>query len=395
MAGLRHPSAAVGAVYVITMIGTTLPTPLYSFYSRRFGFGTLGITVVFALYALGALVALLTVGNASDRVGRRPMLAVALTASGLSAVVFLGVAGVHSQLGIGLLLVARFVSGLSAGAVMGTGTAMLTDLDPDRGAQVAAMSNMAGLGGGPLLAGVLASYLPGPLWLAFVVDAGLLGLAGVIVARLPETVRPQRRGRFRPTPPGVPAQARTVFLGAAAGGFASFAVLGLFTAVGPSLLMLITGHASPAATGVIVALVFAASAVAQGATASMETARATRLGAAVIGVGMVGVAAAAQWQSLPVLVAAAILAGAGQGAVFRGTLGAATAASPPDRRAQVSASFYAVIFVGTALPVIGVGLLADPIGLPRACQALAVLVLVLVGGAAVGVAQTVRTAPVG
>ena len=87
------------------MLGTTLPTPLYSLYRERFGFSELMVTVIFATYAAGVIAALLLVGRLSDEIGRRPVLLPGIAFSALSAVVFLLAGGVPS------LLVARVLSG--------------------------------------------------------------------------------------------------------------------------------------------------------------------------------------------------------------------------------------------------------------------------------------------
>ena len=61
----------IGAAFAITMLGTTLPTPLYPLYEKAFGFGELVTTVVFAAYAVGVTAALLVFGHWSDQLGRR------------------------------------------------------------------------------------------------------------------------------------------------------------------------------------------------------------------------------------------------------------------------------------------------------------------------------------
>src|SRR5437763_16204339 len=112
----RRPSlgrlaATIGAAYAffVTMLGTTLPTPLYPSYEARFGFSGLIVTVVFATYAVGVLAALLLLGHTSDEVGRRPVLLAGLVFAAISSVVFL-VANA-----LGPLLVGRVLSGVSAG----------------------------------------------------------------------------------------------------------------------------------------------------------------------------------------------------------------------------------------------------------------------------------------
>jgi hypothetical protein len=43
----------VAYAYLVTMLGTTLPTPLYGLYQRRLGFSARVLTVIFATYAAG------------------------------------------------------------------------------------------------------------------------------------------------------------------------------------------------------------------------------------------------------------------------------------------------------------------------------------------------------
>ena len=64
----------VAFAFLLTMLGTTLPTPLYPVYQQRFGFSQLMITVIFTAYAVGVIAALITTGRWSDQVGRRPLL---------------------------------------------------------------------------------------------------------------------------------------------------------------------------------------------------------------------------------------------------------------------------------------------------------------------------------
>lgn len=64
----RRAGVFLGAAlaFMITMVGTTLPTPLYPIYQHEFGFSDLMITVIFAAYAVGVISALLITGQWSD-----------------------------------------------------------------------------------------------------------------------------------------------------------------------------------------------------------------------------------------------------------------------------------------------------------------------------------------
>ncbi|HEY7882277.1 MAG TPA: MFS transporter, partial [Streptosporangiaceae bacterium] len=166
----------------VTMLGITLPTPLYVIYQGRWHFSAAMVTVTFAVYAAAVLTTLLLAGRSSDQAGRRPVMAVALAASALSTVLFILAPG------IGVLIAARVVSGLSAGLMTGTATAALTELIPASAARraslVATAANMGGLGLGPLVAGLFAQYAPHPTTLVFEVYLAVLAAAALILAAL-------------------------------------------------------------------------------------------------------------------------------------------------------------------------------------------------------------------
>src|SRR3954454_11106489 len=83
--GRRGSVMAVAFAFAATMLGTTLPTPLHPIYHAQLGFSELMVTVIFASYAVGTIMALLLAGSVSDQVGRRPVLLCGLGLSALSA----------------------------------------------------------------------------------------------------------------------------------------------------------------------------------------------------------------------------------------------------------------------------------------------------------------------
>jgi MFS family permease len=241
----------VALVFVTGMAFSTVPTPLYQV---RDGFSTFTVTIVFAVYTVGVLTSLLLAGHLSDVVGRRKVLLAALALELAAAVLFL------AEPPLPVLLVARLATGLGVGMLAPTATAYLQELhraarpaaSPQRFEIVSTAANIGGLGVGPLIAGVLAQYLDGPLRLPYLVF-GVLLLAGVgAVALAPETL--QQRASMRPYRPlRVRVEGDTAgYLGAAVAGFASFAVFALFTSLAPEFVGGTLHHASRALAGVIV-----------------------------------------------------------------------------------------------------------------------------------------------
>ncbi len=373
--GRRLAFPLVGYAFAVTMLGTTLPTPLYPLYQHDIGFSGFMVTVIYAVYAVGVIGALLGFGQVSDQIGRRRALIPGLLLSALSAVVFLTAGGLPA------LFIGRILSGLSAGIFTGTATAALVDFAPagrrGRATLVATLVNVGGLGLGPLLAGLLAEYATAPLRLPFIVDLALLVPAMIAVLVMPEPVDVRGGVRLRLQRLRVPPEVRAIFIPAAFVGFAGFAVLGLFTAVAPAFLGEVLHLPNHALTGVVVFAVFAASAVGQLALGLFPRRRALPVGSLGLIVGVGVVAAGLGLESLAVLLVGGIVAGLGQGLSFRAGLSAVTAGTPAHRRAEVTSSFFVVLYVALSVPVIGVGLAAQGIGLKSAGIAFAAVVAAL------------------
>jgi len=176
---------AVAAEIAVMFMGSTLLTPLYVLYKREFGFSEITLTLIYAVYVVGNLAALLFLGRLSDEVGRRPVSMAAFAVAGLSTLVFLA-AGSTAPLYVG-----RALSGLAVGLASGTGTAWVADLhrgsNKARATVIAATANMLGISLGPLVAGVLAEYAPAPLQLSFVVYLAVLAVVLWRVWQAPET----------------------------------------------------------------------------------------------------------------------------------------------------------------------------------------------------------------
>ena len=345
--------------FAAVMLGTTLPSPMYGLYAEHLHFAVLTTTVIFATYAGGVLFALFAFGSWSDAIGRRPVLVVGTLCAIASALVFLA-AGT-----LPMLLLGRLLSGLSAGLFTGTATAAVIEAAPPhwklRAPAVATVANMGGLSSGPMLSGLLMQYAPEPLRLSFAVHIAMMVLASAALLVVPETS--SRTGSIRLQRLSVPEQVRPTFIVAALAGFAGFAVFGLYASVASALVADIIGSAHYALAGVITGSVFAASAVAQIFAVRIPPWRAVALGCALLVVGMAILAGALHFSSLLGLVAAAVVAGCGQGISFSRGLAAVAEITPAQCRAEVGSAYFVACYIAIALPVIGVGVAARAWGL--------------------------------
>jgi MFS family permease len=366
---------AAAYIFFVNMLGTTLPTPLYPIYHRRFGFSELMITVIFATYSVAVIGSLLVFGRLSDDAGRRPVLLLGLGFSALSAGAFL-LAG-----GLVFVLVGRLLSGMSAGIFTGSATAAVVDLSPngqrELATRVAVAVNVGGLATGTLISGLLAQYAPYPLHLAFWSDLGLLAPAFIGLFLLPETVERTGAG-FRFQRLSVPDEVREIFVPALIAGFCAFAVSGVFSAVSPEFLVKALHLDSHALTGAIVFFLFAASAAGQALVPRLDTRTALPAGAAILLLGVLLLAAAILLSSLAFLVASAGVSGLGQGLVIGAGLAAINERAPAERRSEVDSTYFVGLYVGLALPVVGVGLATQAFGLPPAGVAFSAITALVV-----------------
>jgi MFS family permease len=347
----------VALVLTVTMLGTTLPTPLYVIYQGRWHFSAAIVTVTFAAYAAAVMATLLLAGRSSDQAGRRPVLAVALGASALSTVVFIAAPDV------GALIAARIVSGLSAGLMTGTATATLTELVPAsasrRASLVATAANMAGLGLGPLIAGLFAQYAPHPTTLVFEVYLAVLAAAGLALLLVPETVQPRTRPALRFTGLGIPARGRGEFIAAGVAGFAAFALLGLFSSLVPGFIAGQLHQGSHAVQGAVVFLLLAVAAVTQIAVARLRSSRVVLAGLGLFLAALALIVAALAQSAMGLFLAGTVAGGVATGAIFLGSLATANRLTPAEQRGQALSAFFLMCYAGLVIPVVGVGVLSS------------------------------------
>jgi MFS family permease len=373
----------MASVLTATMLGTTLPTPLYVIYQAQWHFSAVIVTVTFAVYAAAVMATLLLAGRSSDQAGRKPVLAAALAASALSTIVFILAPDV------GALIAARILSGLSAGLVTGTATAALTELVPAtarrRASLAATAANMSGLGLGPLIAGLFAQYAPHPTVLVFEVYLAVLAAAALCLYLIPETVSPRRRPALRFAGLGIPEQGRSEFIAAGTAGFAAFSLLGLFAALAPTFLGNDLHENSHAVQGGVVFLLLAIGTLTQLALARFNSRRVVLAGLGLFLAALALIVAALSQAQIALFLTGTIVGGVAVGAVFLGSLATANRLAPPERRSHVISTYFVACYSGLIIPVVGVGIASEFITDLTAVLAFSILIAALCLFSAAGI----------
>jgi MFS family permease len=256
-----------------------------------------------------------------------------------------------------LLFLARLMSGLGIPLASGAGTAWVAELCEGRcaAASLSAGATLAGLGLGPLIAGILAEYAPAPLILPFGTGAA------AIAWHLPETVkRPVRawsKLSLRPRV-GVPRAIVPSFLAPAITAFSTFSLLGFYSALAPSLLQQALHVESHAIGSAVVFELYAVATLMLALTQWVDARAAMLWGLVLLIPALALLVLANEAPSLPILLSGAGLGGAAAALGYRGSLQLVNTIAPENRRAEIVSTYLMFCYAGVSLPVIGIGFLA-------------------------------------
>ena len=356
---------------VILFVGTTIPTPLYRVYQEEMHFSSGVLTLIFAVYVLTLLPSLLLFGHISDQIGRRPVLLVGLAFAAGGAAVF------ATAQSLAALFVARALQGVATAVISGALTAALSEFEPMRDTKKAAfffsVANVGGAALGPIFAGLVAEYGSWPTRLPYLVCL-ILMIPVIALTALPETVAERRPISLRLRIPHIPGEIRREFMLASATSFTAWAATALFLTLAPSYVATLLELRNLAVGGGVVFLMLGTSAVAQTLWRGLPFRRMMTLGLVMLPVGLAGIVLAVPLYSAALLVAATLVAGAGQGLAFMGSMALVNKVAPAGQRADVASSFYIVSYLGVALPAIGIGFGAQLAGLFAAVCVFALLV---------------------
>src|SRR5271167_1911239 len=217
------------SITISFLAGSSAPTPLYALYQAQWGLSPIGVTIIFGIYAISVLTALLFVGRLSDHLGRRPVLIAATAVQAATMVIF------ATASGVGDLVLARIIQGLATGAAVGAIGAGMIDLNKERGATANAIAPAFGTATGGMLSGYLVQYLPAPTHLVYAVLGVIFVLQGIGVALMADTIAPAR-GALASLKPKLhlPAAARGPLLLALPILMATWSLAGFYGSLGPT-----------------------------------------------------------------------------------------------------------------------------------------------------------------
>ncbi|WP_426244670.1 MFS transporter [Nocardioides sp. LHG3406-4] len=361
--GVAFASAAI--TFTSIYLATGALTPLLVVYREEWGFPATQLTLAFAVYAVGFLAALLTLGGLSDHVGRRPVLIGALLVQIASNVMFLVAPGIE------WVIAGRIVQGVAQGAATTAFTAALVELAPPArkrlGAILGSVGVTLGLGAGSLVAGFAIQVTETANAVIFTVLTIVTILGTVVVGLSPETVS-RAPGAVRSLVPRIslPLAARAEFAAAAPVIAAIWMLAGLSGGLAPSMIASVFHHDSGLLNGTAGFIAPATSAVVGLAFARVDPRRAMTIGIYASIVGALGIIGGVLAGSLAVMFLGQAVAGLGFGASFTAALRLVLPLAGANQRAGVVSGIYVVSYLALGIPIIVVGQLTESLGIVSA-----------------------------
>ena len=362
-APVRTVSRSITAIYatVTAITFTTVsaaPTPIYRFYRETLGLTPFAITFIFAIYSFTMIATFLTIARASDYVGRKPMIFLALGLNAVALLLFFVAESAET------LVLARAVQGVATGIALATLGAVLADTAPQWAATLNSVTAFIGLALGSLISGVFVAFAPWPTHLVYAV------LFGVTLAEMAVLPGSSKRRRERPAP-GVESRPKLTVPKAAAAPMArlfpltlsAWALGGFYLSLMPSLMIEATGVRSPLVGAAVVSSLMISGGLSSLASRALDAGKTVRASAALLAIGIVLTLFAIAGGSPVGMVFGTIVAGLGFGASYAASLRVLLPLASAHERAGLLSAYFVESYLAFALPAIAAGLAAPRFGL--------------------------------
>jgi Major Facilitator Superfamily len=357
---------------ILIAASSSAVTPLYHLYQASMHLTPFWITIVFASYVASLLAALLTVGGLSDYVGRRPVILAALLLNAVAMVLF-------SEAGdVGQLILARVVQGLSVGVGTTALGAAILDTNRARGPLLNSVTAFLGLTAGSLGAAALITFASDPLHRVYEVLLGLTVLMIALLYVMPESST-RKTGALASLRPHVrvPPQSRPILVRLTPANVAAWALGGLYLSLMPTVVATTMHVASPWVGGVVVAALMLSGAIAVAVFREWPVRRLIVMSTSTLGLGVAVSMIGIQQQQVAALFAGTVIAGAGFGSTFSGTLRALLPTAELHERAGLLAAFYLQSYLAFAVPAVIAGLSVPQIGLSTTAYLYGAVIILL------------------
>ncbi|MGO2242853.1 MAG: MFS transporter [Halomonas sp.] len=371
---------AIRLAFALCMItaGVNLQAPLYDALAARDGLGVGATTIAFACYVAGIVPVLLGLNGLAGRVGRKPLIVVALLLSLLATAITLMA---PSLLGLGI---ARFLLGVGMGLTSAVAPAYMQMLFEDQKSDATSYvtaSTALGFGLGAAVTSLFIFHAPSvsppSLWLYLAAASLALLMIITLDDHAPKAVN-NAMLRLPSYPPGTLAYGLAILL--------AWATVGLVIAILPSTLQ---KHGLSAWSGFATFGICSYGVLFQPWARKLAPRTATVLGLIILPLAYSLIAwGAIQGYLFVVLLGTVAASSACYGFIYLGGLSGVLAIAGV-LSTQASAGYFLMAYMGFSIPVISTGMLIDAVG---HTLALTLFGLALVGGVVVTIGLLVASA---
>lgn len=369
----------VSLALIIGTIGTALASPLYPIYQQLWNLTPSQITYIFVAYMFGCLGTLLFLGRTSNSIGFLRTLQVGLVFISLGLII-----SVFADNAL-VLSLGRFIIGIASGLMTTSAMIGMMQTIPERHKQLApqwvSILTAVGFGLGPFVGGVIAQFSQAPLvtpYLPIILGAvlcfiGLFWLKAPTFERQPFSIAPKLQ---RPEP-----RYHAVFMIVGFTAFCAFAAFSLFASLSPSFVQDILPWHGPLVSGTAITCILLISAIVQYMAKAVAAKKCLNIGLVMMLISLLSLALCMLLKVSFLFFVSDILFGIGHGFALMGAFGLIHAITTLQNRAAVMSTYLFIGYLGTIVPILAVGYLADHFGLAVAvisfCVAISLLCFTL------------------
>ena len=366
----------------VGVMGTALISPLYPLYEQAWQLRTSDISLIYVVYMAGALLGLLFMGRLSDSLGfRKVMLTGLLLGWGGTLVTML--AWNLPSLNIG-----RFAVGLSSSLIVTSASVGLVQISRDGASQRISMITSfllaLGFGLGPLTGGVIGQWFAQPLKTTYIPTLllGVLAVYALLRVQLkphPEinAAAPVGLRAFIPRLAWASRSDSSAFFLTCACPFFAFGVFGIYASMAPLFLEKMLPWHGPVVSGSSIGVILLASAMIQLACARMGLRWCGLLGLLSVVLSNAMLVLNFTAGSSVVFIVGVCAAAAGHGMCLLAGISMVNRIASPAERSGLISTYLVCGYVGSIVPLLGVGWVADHYGLPVAISLLGWVVIAL------------------
>lgn len=364
----------------VGVMGTALISPLYPVYQAAWDLRTSDISLIYVVYMVGALFGLLFMGRLSDTLGFRAVMLTGLVL-GWAGTLLTMLAWSLPSLNIG-----RFAVGLSSSLIVTSASVGLVQISRDGASQRISMITSFllafGFGLGPITGGVIGQWLPNPLRVTYVPSLvlGVLAIYALMRVQLkchaPErAASPLSWRTFMPRLTWAGRENSIAFMLTCACPFFAFGVFGIYASMAPLFLEKMLPWHGPVVSGTSIGVILLASALTQLLCARMSLRWCGLLGLLAVVLSNAMLVLNFTLGSPVVFIIGVCAAAAGHGMCLLAGISMVNRIATPTERSGLISTYLVCGYVGSIVPLIGAGWIADHYGLPVAISLLGWVVI--------------------